>query len=416
VSAPVRTRNLTPKQMEENKNFYIDYVKIAGFRSLWSTEVKLLPGLNILIGKNGSGKSNILNFLLGCADVFSSNPVGLRHEMLSTSFNFHFLIKASPYELVNERENGNFKLNINHDTASLSTFIGELNLLSRIRRKYMPNEAGFYAKLRKIKFPLFYSLVAFSLPQKVFKKYSQGIEVIITVKPSKQVELIENENFDPENPFSFSNFIQWLNVDIYETISKKSLINSSASSAQDFPKNLSDLVERDTWKKINDCLSKYSPMKEFSLNKGDDIYDSKKQQIKTTYYLEFLVDDAWQRWENLSDGTQRMFYLITEVLLAEGFVLIEEPELGIHPHQFFKIMQFLKEQSAHKQIIISTHAPEALDVLGPDELDRIVFTRMTPEGTQTSHLDEKQKRKAQRYLREKDNLSNYWKHSDLEPA
>jgi len=42
---------------------YISHVHLKGYKSIIDTEVELHPGLNILIGPNGSGKTNFLEFL-----------------------------------------------------------------------------------------------------------------------------------------------------------------------------------------------------------------------------------------------------------------------------------------------------------------------------------------------------------------
>ena len=37
-------------------------VKVSGFKSLDNFEFKIRPGLNVLVGPNGSGKTNIVRF------------------------------------------------------------------------------------------------------------------------------------------------------------------------------------------------------------------------------------------------------------------------------------------------------------------------------------------------------------------
>jgi AAA15 family ATPase/GTPase len=49
----------------------ITNIKVDGFRSLSGFSLKLMPGLNILVGPNGSGKTNIITFF-----EFLSNVVG----------------------------------------------------------------------------------------------------------------------------------------------------------------------------------------------------------------------------------------------------------------------------------------------------------------------------------------------------
>lgn len=131
--------------------------------------------------------------------------------------------------------------------------------------------------------------------------------------------------------------------------------------------------------------------------------------------MEFLIDGSWMQWSYLSDGTKRSFYLITKVAFAKNeLVLIKEPELGLHPFQLQKIMTFLKEQSATKQIILSTHSPQVLNILEPDELDQILIASISKGRTSFHRLDDAQKEKAKLYMTEVGELSDYWLHSDLE--
>jgi len=119
-------------------------------------------------------------------------------------------------------------------------------------------------------------------------------------------------------------------------------------------------------------------------------------------------------WSYLSDGTKRLFYILTEVISSgEGLILLEEPELGIHPHQLFKVLQFLKDQSLEKQIIISTHSPLALDILNDTELGKITIANFS-KGTKFTKLTKPQIEKAKKYMQNVGDFSSYWLHSDLE--
>jgi predicted ATP-dependent endonuclease of OLD family len=53
---------------------------------------------------------------------------------------------------------------------------------------------------------------------------------------------------------------------------------------------------------------------------------------------------------------------------SNSIILVEEPELGIHPHQFHLVMEFLKEVSTRNQVIITTHSPRDLDLVSKSEL------------------------------------------------
>jgi predicted ATPase len=143
------------------------------------------------------------------------------------------------------------------------------------------------------------------------------------------------------------------------------------------------------------------------------------------YLFNFEVNGNHLAFENLSDGTRRVFMIAVEVSQFErsyqismdynaGLFLLEEPELGIHPHQLHKLMTFLKEQSEEKQIILTTHSPQVLDILNKDELDRIIIADFDPEkGSTFRHLDPKEEKKA-RFIMKEEPLSSYWRYSDLE--
>ena len=93
--------------------------------------------------------------------------------------------------------------------------------------------------------------------------------------------------------------------------------------------------------------------------------------------------------------------------------LIEEPELGIHPHQLYSLMDFLKDQSRNSQIIITTHSPQSLDILTSEELNKIIISKKVNGKTQFHKLNKDKVNLAKEYMKEI-NLSDYWLKSDLE--
>ena len=168
--------------------------------------------------------------------------------------------------------------------------------------------------------------------------------------------------------------------------------------------------------KIKENLKKYSPIKDVRFSENINIYKDDKIIRIENLKIEFKINGYWMPWSQLSDGTRRLFYIISEVTNQEsGFVLLEEPELGIHPHQFHLLMQFLKEESENKQIIVSTHSPQALNFLSEDELSNILIANYDlKKATQIRHLTDAQINKAKKYMTEVGFLSDYWTLSDLE--
>ena len=96
-------------------------------------------------------------------------------------------------------------------------------------------------------------------------------------------------------------------------------------------------------------------------------------------------------------------------------IFLEEPELGIHPDQLQKLLNLIRQVSREHQVILTTHAPQVLDMLAKDELDRITVCELNPEkGTQFRKLSAAKKAKAKAYMKGEGYLSDFWRFSDLE--
>ena len=97
---------------------------------------------------------------------------------------------------------------------------------------------------------------------------------------------------------------------------------------------------------------------------------------------------AWQTEEQFSDGTLRLMGLLWAMLEGTGPLLLEEPELSLHPAvvRFIPQMMARIQRRSGRQIFVSTHSPEILadEGIGLDEL--LLFepgakgTRVRPAG------------------------------------
>lgn len=78
--------------------------------------------------------------------------------------------------------------------------------------------------------------------------------------------------------------------------------------------------------------------------------------------------------ERLSDGTLRFLFLLAILLQPEPppMIVIEEPELGLHPDVIPKLAALLIEASERTQIVITTHSRMLVDALGDDPESVIV--------------------------------------------
>ncbi len=91
----------------------------------------------------------------------------------------------------------------------------------------------------------------------------------------------------------------------------------------------------------------------------------------------------------LSDGTLRFMCLATLLLqphnLQPSTILIDEPELGLHPYAIHLLGEMLHEASTNNQVIISTQSSELLNLFAPEN---ILVAEREEGSTKIKRLDE----------------------------
>ncbi len=84
---------------------------------------------------------------------------------------------------------------------------------------------------------------------------------------------------------------------------------------------------------------------------------------------------------DLSDGTLRFMALTTLLLQPEppAIIVIDEPELGLHPFAIEKLAGLLQTASSRAQLIVATQSPQLIAALDPEDI--IVTDRKDGETT-----------------------------------
>jgi predicted ATPase len=382
-------------------------------------ELNLEKGLNILIGKNGSGKSNLL-FILNEALRFTGLSKDI--HLKAMSFKMCTYGNEDTFEVMYERKQSkddglesnyapkfyfhrSYKMNGSELVISRRRGIGSIydeegSVIQPSYRLY-----NYALRQHNILFPNTI-LLGYSLPQSL-----EFIE-----KAGKII--LDYDLFEARYNYSLTfinRFIWKLEnnlITYFDDIVEGELEAETIASIDPDIIRSSFVIDEN----LIEALSKYTPIKNIRYNSNINIYYNGLQVIIENIKIDFFVNETWLPWSHLSDGTKRLFYIVSEIqIMEEGIILLEEPELGIHPHQFHLLMQFLKERSEYNQIILSTHSPLALNHLDSNELDRIVIAHYSKDtGTQIRKLSIDEQEKANNYVEEVGYLSDYWVHSDLE--
>jgi len=108
-------------------------------------------------------------------------------------------------------------------------------------------------------------------------------------------------------------------------------------------------------------------------------------------YQHWRMQGAWQTEEQFSDGTLRLMGLLWVALDKEGPLLLEEPELSLHPEIVRVLPQLLArvQRRTGRQIFLSTHSPDLLRDEGIG-LDEVLLLRPSAEGTEITAASSQQ--------------------------
>lgn len=406
-------------ESDTKHKLHIEEAFLKGFKSIDNLHIKLNPGLNIIIGPNGSGKSNLLEFLNDAIYsifrvleyTFKSAELILKSTNSDTiTYRIERTIKNKPKVFDNDDlfiEPYNQSLLVNNEIAYNDNESGLLHF-RYVDETILASRSIPMTLLRIRQRFLLPDYIQYSLPKNLL-----GIENPLSVS------IPFNEIFLELDYTSDSKFI----INILSLFEEKLINELWLNANKDGNTKWITKINREfviSNLHINhvviDSLSRFTPIGDLRFNENINIFNDDKNVIVENLKLEFFVNDHWLPWSQLSDGTKRLFFIISEIAFKTlGTVILEEPEIGVHPHQFDLIMQFLEEQSATKQIIMSTHSPKALDILDKNNLHRIFITKYEKgKGTTISNLNQQQKEKAAMYMEEVGFLSDYWLLSDLE--
>ena len=137
---------------------------------------------------------------------------------------------------------------------------------------------------------------------------------------------------------------------------------------------------RDAWlRRIQDALRVAVPqLDEIELHR-----DERGTPHLRGKYAHWRPQGAWQQEDQFSDGTLRLMGLLWSMLEGSGPLLLEEPELSLHP----EVVRFMPQIFARiqrrsgRQILLSTHSADLLRDEGIG-LDEVLLLIPSSEGTE----------------------------------
>lgn len=386
---------------------YISEAKLKGYKSIKELEIDLNPGLNIIIGKNGSGKTNFLSFL----------SMSIYHSFSNINIDFFSFIELSAsnnkfYQFTSKTKSISFDDNLKNtlDGRSNENFETKINILDKEKKIIKTVNHSKNTELPNIIQKI---IIKHGIPNGHLYLLEKSFSFNVVNKVSTEINAVLK---DTETP-SFLNSLLFLYNEFLRTY-------ETYENREQFKANIDTFFNTNLKENLLLPLKKITDIQNIRINPYCSVNKIDENDFDVhNLFVEFLINDKWFSFSKLSDGLKRIFLIIAdisldniklnnknEVTFTDKIILLEEPELGLHPHQLFQLMEYIKEESIEKQIIISTHAPAVLDHLNKIELDKIIICEnKNSEGTKLKHLSVEDIKKAKHYMQDLD-LSDYWRH------
>lgn len=314
----------------------IDAITIKNYKSIKEIENLKLTNLNILIGSNGAGKSNFISFFK-MLNMIIEKKLREYSKTIGADNLLHFGIKTSS-EIFGQVDFGinkySFKLK-SKDDDSLFFITEKTHYLS--------------------------------------PKY--GGETVGTIGQSND----ETKLFECSTVCEYvrNALLSWRVYHFHDTSStakvKGSCTISSSVNKQLLPnaENLSaflyylKLKFPDSFFMIEETIKLIAPyFDRFILE--PDIFDEDKIRLE----WQEVGNEKLFTAHHLSDGTLRMICLITLLLQpnAPDTIIIDEPELGLHPYAITVLASLMKSFATDKQLIVSTQSVTLINHFTPKDI------------------------------------------------
>lgn len=143
----------------------------------------------------------------------------------------------------------------------------------------------------------------------------------------------------------------------------------------------------------------------------------KREKVNLMVVPGFTISESTLSPSQLSEGTFKTLALIFNLITDKSSMLmIEEPEVCVHHGLLNSIVELINIYSKEKQIFISTHSDTVLDRV---DIKNVFAVKRDPsKGTIVSNISKSMKNKEMKalkeYLETEGSLGEFWKHGDLE--
>ncbi len=341
---------------------------LKGFKSIESLVDFDLRSLNVLIGPNGAGKSNLVDFfrmLRAMADE------SLQKFVLERGGADGFLFMGPKH------------------TRRISMVLHYGNLGDIYECDLIPTASGqMMIEEERAKWP------ALDGKARQTRTISRGsLESVLKREAEKDETRKTLLRGRPE--FFFNTVVSnWMVYHFHDTslsalmrrdqsVRDRSILRHDASNIAPFLLNLRE-KHKGNYDLIRDTVRMIAPFFDDFLLESETKGEEEKVRLE---WRQKGSDYPFQAYQ-LSDGTIRFICLATALLqpALPATIVIDEPELGLHPFAIGLLASLIQSASTRTQIVVSTQSPALLDKFQPEDVVVVnrqgghsTFERLNPE-------------------------------------
>lgn len=338
-------------------------VTIKGYKSIaFDRPVTLkLNDVSILLGANGAGKSNIVSFFRMLSYMMSKS-FGKYVEMSGTSSALlHYGAKKTPVMSGELR----FSDSESMDTYSFSLanatpdrlIITEEHVVWHRKENVKPYEItlelGFKeSALAESDNPVAKSIFQMLSCCKVYQFHDSSVD-----GPLRQACPVETADYLQSHGNNLPSFLLFLRENY-----------------------------KDSYNRIVDYIRDVVPQ-------FQDFYLEPTNRFVSLRWMDNSATDYRFNAYQFSDGSIRFIALATLLLqppqTMPNVIILDEPELGLHPYAITQLAEMIKDASIHAQIIIATQSKDLVDHFDIDNISIVEMDKDT-QSTSVTHLSDEE--------------------------
>ena len=325
----------------------LDRLTIIGFKSIRALEDFKLTNLNVLIGGNGAGKSNFIDFFRMLRAMMELPLPGLASASLkayiadgggSDDFLFNGPKITEQIEIETRFGSDGYRF-------KLSPTADETFIINDEARRYEGGTTGWWELGNGHTKP---ELLRDKNIRGAAGGSSVGSYVYDAISSWKIYHFHDTSKVAPMRRF--------------ETIDDSDYLRFDAANIAPFLLHLKS-NDKSAYNQIVDTIGLVTPFfNDFILkpNKSEKVRLRWKQK----------GSDYPLKPHHLSDGTLRFICLTTALLQPDppSVIIIDEPELGLHPYAIEILAELIEATSRKTQLIVSTQSPALVDNFEPKDI------------------------------------------------